>query len=139
MPEITDSVYDEKFPGIKAHFAKYLQNEINYLESKSVGFAPLTSTKDSPIKRDPFKVLLNLSVDQISLILRGAERKEIVDAISWSAFTEQIAPYISTKNMKDISPQSIRGKAYSPELTNIYISLNAVDGIRAYLQDLLPR
>lgn len=114
IPERQNFILDPDFPSVKEYCYKWLNNEIAYRETRLEGFVP--KAKAGKAKKEPtFKVTSILSVDQFSLIMRGADEKNILISPSLSAVYEAVTPYMSTKNKVDISPNSARNKSYNAE------------------------
>ncbi|MBC9797594.1 hypothetical protein [Sinomicrobium weinanense] len=65
--------------------------------------------------KDQEKILCNLSTDQTALVLRAADELRILKAKSMRHVFRTIVPYLSTPHKKDLSYDSLRVKAYTPE------------------------
>lgn len=116
LPVRPKIIYDKKYPSMKAYFAEWIKNEIDYLEQKNEGFTPLSqslpATKEKVVHH---KVQVDLSADQISLILRGMKDTKILLSKSVDLVFETIIPHLSTKQRTELSWKSVQKKAYASE------------------------
>ncbi|RPD39333.1 hypothetical protein [Chitinophaga barathri] len=116
IPEKQDFILNPDFPSVKEYCGKWLQNEIEYRENKLQGFAPLAQeVAAKSIKVNKFKVVVQLSADQIGLILRAADDTRLLQARSMSAVFKAIVPSLSSPYNEDLSWDNIRTKAYVAE------------------------
>jgi hypothetical protein len=74
-----------------------------------------------------FKVLCQLSVDQIGIILRAADDNKLIISRSISLVFRSIVPFLSTKNHKDISWKSMRSSTYHPEKRDKEIAIETLE------------
>ncbi|WP_268224959.1 hypothetical protein [Sinomicrobium oceani] len=65
--------------------------------------------------KDREKIVCNLSTDQTALVLRAADELRILQAKSMRHVFKTIVPHLSTPHKKDLSYDSLRVKAYTPE------------------------
>ncbi|SEP06687.1 hypothetical protein [Flavobacterium sp. fv08] len=61
------------------------------------------------------KIIVNLSADQLALILRAFDESQLLAARSMSQVFRQIIPYISTPFKKQLSYDAVRSKSYHAE------------------------
>jgi hypothetical protein len=116
-------VYDPRYPSLKQYMSQYIENEMLYLEQKMEGIKPLNEqTVDLP----SFKVVCNLSTDQIAAILRAADDTRLLSARSMNAIFKAIIPYLSTPKKAELSWQSVRAKAYDTEQRDKEIVIKAL-------------
>ncbi|MBN8879856.1 MAG: hypothetical protein J0I32_20090 [Sphingobacteriales bacterium] len=132
LPENPELIYNPNYPGLKEYLCDYIENEILYLEQKMKGFKPL----DMPSAELPtFKVMCNLSTDQIAVVLRAADDSRVVAARSLNAVFKAIVPYLSTPKKKDISWQSVRTKSYDTESRDKEIAIAALEEMIKRIRD----
>lgn len=80
------------------------------------------------------KILCTLSGDQIALILRGADEAQIIKARSMNAVFKSLVPFLSTEYRENLSPDSIRSKAYNPEEADREAAISALQAIIRKIQ-----
>jgi hypothetical protein len=112
IPVMPEMIYDIRYPGVSDYFLSYLQNELDYRQQKQMGFAPMDAGQTNQAK---FKVLCNLSSDQVGILLKGLDDLRIISAKSLSAVFKSIVPFLSTERKKELSWQSMRSKSLSGE------------------------
>lgn len=61
------------------------------------------------------KVKVNLSTDQIALILRACDESRLLEARSMSQVFKKIVPFLSTPSKEELSYDSVRSKSYNAE------------------------
>ncbi|SDF62160.1 hypothetical protein [Chitinophaga filiformis] len=115
LPQNPGFIYNADYPSIKTYFTDFITNEITYLENKNVGFLPNEKYKAEKDKVTPFKVMCNLSGDQISLLLRAAAELKMIVARSVTAVFNAIVPFLSTEHQADLSTGNMRVKSYQGE------------------------
>jgi len=142
MPELPDFKYDPRYPSIKEYFCDYLlreiahaTEEIEYMNRKNAG--PLRSDQLEKIANDTeFKLLCNLSVDQLSLILRALYEIGLISSRSLSLVFKTLTKYLATPVTDDISWENMRRKSYAGESNDkasaIQALLNAAEKIKEY-------
>ena len=110
----------------------FLSSEIDYLNVAKN--RPKVVLKPVQKRTPPVlpKLTCNLSADQISIILRLLDEERIVEARSLSQVYWTIVPYLSSKNKKVLSPDSLRTKSYYPEQSDL-------DRVRQTLNGMLDR
>lgn len=132
MPETSNLIYDPDFPGLKEYLRDYLKSEIFYLEQKT---DVLKSTDGKSIAVPNFKVMCNLSTDQIAIILRAADDTRLLISKSLNAVFKAIVPYLSTPNKKDVNWQSVRTKSYDSEQRDKQIAITALEEMIKRIRD----
>jgi hypothetical protein len=115
LPQNPGFIYDEGYPSMKTYFTDYITNEITYLENKKIGFLPNETYTAEKSKAATFKVLCNLSGDQIALFLRAANDLKAIVARSMTAVFNAVVPFLSTSNQLDLSAGNMRVKSYQGE------------------------
>lgn len=123
-------VYDPNFLSLKQYLCGYIDNELGYLEQKIEGLKPVAEreTQAPPA----FKVMCNLSIDQLALILRAADESRLLMARSMNMVFKTIVPYLSTAKRQDISVHSMRTKSYDAEQSD-------KEKVVAALEDMIRR
>jgi hypothetical protein len=130
IPVMQKKIYDKNFPSIKSFFLGWLKNEIDYLEQKSEGIRPLVEGYNSTREKvSPVKVQVDLSADQISLILRGMRDTNILISKSMDSVFQLIIPHLSTKQRADLSPKSAQKKAYAGEDRDKQVVVSTLNGL----------
>jgi len=71
--------------------------------------------KDNAEKDPSFKVLCQLSVDQIAIILKAADDVKLVVARSFSLVLRSIVPFLSSQRLSNFSWKSARSSTYKME------------------------
>lgn len=90
---------------LETWFARYLNLE--QLSKRKRNNLPITSPEE--------KILCSLSTDQTALVLRAADELRILKAKSMRSVFRTIVPYLATPHRQDLSYDSLRAKAYTPE------------------------
>ena len=110
-----DLIFNPQVPSVKAQLCSWIVEEVAYREKKKLLSQP-DYHFDCPSKRSPkFKIQCHLSVDQLGIIFRAVTDLRLITVSSQRALFEHIAPYLSTNNRTNLSPDSMRSKSYSPE------------------------
>lgn len=110
-------VLNPEHQGLKDLLSCWFDEEITYLE-KTMHLTPnpvksISGNLSSLKIKDKLKV--NLSADQIALILRACDESRLVEARSMSEVFRKIVPYLSTNIKNDLSFDSVRSKSYTAE------------------------
>jgi hypothetical protein len=129
LPQVPDFIYNPAYPSLKQYFTDYLLNEIEYLETKKIGFVPNEAYDALHSQQVPFKVMSTLSTDQMGLILKAAHDLGILVSRSLSALFKTIVPFLSTKHKDDLSWQSMRSKSGSAEDRDKEIAIEVLEQI----------
>lgn len=128
IPVMPKQIYDKNFPSMKSYFLGWLKNEIDYLEQKKEGVDTLvegfTGSKE---KLTPMKILVDLSADQIGLILRAADEARIIVSKSLSLVFKSIVPHLSTPRKDSPSWQNMRSRTYTPERREVVLAVDALE------------
>lgn len=107
----------------------WFEEEIRYLKEKPLPVA------NAYLKREPAelkvlqKVLVQLSSDQIGIILRAADEQRILVARSLSEVFNTIVPHLSTSNREHPSPKGMRTQAYVAEERDKAIAIETLQKI----------
>ena len=135
IPVAPKKIYDKNFPSMKSFFCDWLQHEIDYLNQKIAGVSPLVETTGK-LKENVtrMKVLIDLSADQIGLIIRAADEARILIAKSLSIVFETIVPNISTPNKENPSWKNMRARTYNPERREVALSVDALEKMIAIIK-----
>lgn len=122
-------IYDPLYPSLKQYLCSYMENEMLYLEQKLEGIQPIDEQQKEMTN---FKVMCNLSTDQIAVLLRAADDTRLLIARSMNTVFKTIVPFLSTPKKKDVSWQSVRTKGYDVEQTD-------KDKVISKLEDMIKR
>jgi len=125
MPELPNFKYDTRYPSIKEYFCEYLLREIEHLSHKAAGFQPLEN-KQSEMESLESKVICNLSVDQLSLILRALFELNVLTAKSLSELFKILVRYLATPNTDNISWENMCRRSYAGENRDKQISIETL-------------
>jgi hypothetical protein len=116
VPEKPNSAYDRRYPNLRAYLLDYVANEIVYRENRMVAFAPIPDAKNIEIyKSKNAKVLVDLSSDQLGLLLRAADEMRLLVGRSMRSVFKAIVPFLSTPYTEEPSWDNMRTKSYGPE------------------------
>lgn len=74
-----------------------------------------------------FKLVCELSVDQMGIILKAADDVKLVVSRSLSTVFKSIVPYLATSNKKELSWDSMRSNSYHPEQRDKEIAIAALE------------
>ena len=133
-PELPGYKYDTRYPNIKEYFSEYLVREIEHLTKK----IERTSSSLLPEgKKDPqqAKVVCNLSVDQLSLILRALYELKVITVKSLSELFKILVRYLATPNAENISWENMRRKSYAGENRDKQVSMDTVLKLAKKIQE----
>ncbi|MET7000703.1 hypothetical protein [Chitinophaga defluvii] len=128
IPVMNKQIYDKNFPSMKSYFTGWLKNEIDYLEQKKDGVDTLVDGfSGSRSGEKPIKVMVDLSADQIGLILRAADESRIIVSRSLSLVYKSIVPHLSTPRKDDPSWENMRSRSYNPERREVVLAVDALE------------
>ena len=122
---------------IKVILGNWFRQEILYLEKtmhlpdKSI--REIKKSGNTPVIIDD-KVRVNLSADQIALLLRAADESRLLEAKSMSQVFKKIVPYLSTPSKETLSYDSVRSKSYTGETKDKDIVILALEKIISKIQ-----
>ncbi|RYJ44301.1 hypothetical protein [Flavobacterium beibuense] len=115
---------------LKAILSNWFEQEIAYLE-KTMHLAPnpIKELKKNNLGQTKVtdKLTVNLSVDQIALILRAADESKLLHARSMSDVFKKIVPHLSTANKSELSYDSVRSKSYNAEERDKAIAIEVLE------------
>ncbi|ALM47427.1 hypothetical protein AMR72_00060 [Flavobacterium psychrophilum] len=123
---------------LKVILGNWFQQEILYLEktmhlpNKSI--RDIRKTSAAPLKVEE-KVRVNLSSDQIALILRAFDDSRLLEARSMSQVFKMIVPYLSTPSKEELSYDSVRTKSYNAESKDKEVVISTLEKIIKRLND----
>nr|WP_121269877.1 hypothetical protein [Pedobacter schmidteae] len=133
IPQIEER-YDERYEGFKEHFDGILVREKALLERKIAGFKPISETvKDSSSK---LKVMVMMSIDQISLVLRAMTMIGVIKAKSLSIVYKMLMPFLSTEAKENLSWVSAKNKSYTGEERDKRITIEILESIKQGVEAL---
>lgn len=120
--------FNTKAPDLYRQLDTWLAQEHYYLDFKmrSLSLADSVQKNTAPLKSEKRKVQLNLTVDQLAILLRGFEDLRVVASKSLSYLFKNIVPYLSTPGREDLSWDSMRSKSYSAEPNDKSIVIEAL-------------
>jgi len=115
---------------LKAILSEWFEQEIAYVE-KTIHLAdhPVKELKKSSVGQFKVsdKIMVNLSTDQIALILRAADEARLLQARSMSEVFKKIVPFLSTPSKEELSYDSVRSKSYSAEDRDKQTAISALE------------
>lgn len=117
---------------LKEILDNWFLQEILYLEKtmhlpdKSV--REIKRTDNAPLHIQE-KVKVNLSSDQIALILRACDESRVLEARSMSQVFKKIIPFLSTPSKAELSYDSVRSKSYIAEERDKEIAIETMEKI----------
>ncbi|MDP9077757.1 MAG: hypothetical protein M3O71_10070 [Bacteroidota bacterium] len=82
-----------------------------------------------------FKIICNLSVDQMGIILKAADDVRLLVSRSLSMVFKSIVPYLSTKNKSELSWDSMRSNSYHPEESDKEAAIAALEKLIKKIRD----
>lgn len=128
--------FDPAFSSVTDLLAVWSGSEIVYCETMTAADVEPQSQTAHKHLLDHIKVVLNLTTDQISILVRGAYELKYLIANSVSAAFRSIIPFVSSRDKANISWNSTRTKSYDPERRDIDIVIDflykLIDKIREY-------
>ena len=77
--------------------------------------------------KDPFKIICELSVDQMGIMLKAADDIKLIVSRSLSMVFKSIVPYLSTSKKKELSWDSMRSNSYHPEERDKEVAIVALE------------
>jgi hypothetical protein len=103
-------------------------NELSYAVENRFGyFADPIVAGDSQPSGEMHKLFCDLSVDQIGILLKAADDTKLLVSRSLSMIFKLIVPYLSTRNKKDLSWDSMRSNSYHPEEKDKEVAIAALE------------
>ena len=113
-----DAILNPGYQGVREFMENWFQAEIFYLENAGV-LVEGRKARNMEIEVSPAnKLMCNLSADQLSILLRAMDEIRLVEARSLSQVYRAIVPYLSTRNRKDLSADSLRVKSYQVDFSD---------------------
>ncbi|MFD2871931.1 hypothetical protein ACFS5N_05595 [Mucilaginibacter ximonensis] len=86
-----------------------------------------------------FKLLIKLSGDQISILVKAAFQAGLIPARSLRQACRLLAPYLSTDREETLSANSLRSHASQPETPDLDIVLNYLEKVTAIVKGYYRR
>ncbi|SEI39536.1 hypothetical protein SAMN04487995_0364 [Dyadobacter koreensis] len=117
LPKKTGIRLTPTSPDLKKMIGRWFSHEISYLKNKTRWIIPAghpTIPADDNSSIDP-KIKLDMSVDQIAVLIRVLLDCGVVRNVSTSELCRQISRWIKTEKAEHISADSLRRKVSSPE------------------------
>ncbi|MFC6100800.1 hypothetical protein [Olivibacter domesticus] len=144
ISEKSDYIFNPAYPSLRAYFLDYTCFEIENLERKIRGFAPLSREEvgEVELEKEPFqpsdqKVEVALSSDQIGIIFRVAHELGIFRARSRRAVFRKYGSLISSLQREHPSWDNMRSKASSPEHRDIVVVVDVFQRAIASIEKFL--
>lgn len=126
-PEVS---LNSNYSDIHTVLTNWFTQEIFYLEKKQhLAVVPLGSPKKETDCPDREKILVDLTTDQIALVLRAADEIRLFQAKSMNQVFRSIVPFLSTPHKKDLSYDSVRSKSYVAEDRDKQITIRLLERI----------
>lgn len=82
-----------------------------------------------------FKIICELSIDQMGIILKAADDIKLIVSRSLSMVFRSIVPYLSTTNRKELSWDSMRSNSYHPEERDKEAAIAALEKLIRKIRD----
>ena len=126
-------LYPER-PTPKTVFGDWFHQEILYLQQtidlpqKNIRELKRTTTRKYNIDD---KVRVNLTSDQIAIILRALDESRLLESRSMSQVFKTIVPFLSTPGKSELSYDSVRNKSYTAEARDRKIAVEALEKLIA--------
>lgn len=114
---------DELSHDIEKRYSAYLPQPVIAQENQAV--PPL----------DIFKIICELSIDQMGIILKAADDVKLIVSRSLSLVFKSIVPYLSTANKKELSWDSMRSNSYHPEERDKEAAIAALEKLIRKIRD----
>lgn len=114
----TNIALNPKEKDLSCLLRNWFNQEIWYWKNKyqlSHKSQQITGATNLPKPEELPKITCDLSVDQISLLLRASADLQVVKARSLNTVFKKIVPYLSTPTKADLSWDSMRSKSYAVE------------------------
>lgn len=90
---------------------------------------PLPTGQKPETATPSFKVLCQLSVDQIAIVLKAADDIRLLTARSFSLVLRTLVPFLSTERLRDFSWKSARSSTYKMEGSDKEIVIRALEAL----------
>ncbi|MGJ1269537.1 hypothetical protein ACR78G_20250 [Sphingobacterium spiritivorum] len=122
MHKKPDVILNQDYYDLETVIRRLIKHEIHFKE-EAIRFEGLENTTDNlsgnkEKTKVEYKIKVELSSDQIGLILRAADELRILSAKSMSEVFRTIVPYLSTPRNENLSYQGMRSKSYTAEETD---------------------
>jgi hypothetical protein len=113
----------------------YLDELSHAVEKRYTGYLPLPKGERPPVKAGIFKIICELSIDQMGIILKAADDIKLIVSSSLSMVFRSIVPYLSTPNKADLSWDSMRSNSYHPEERDKEAAIAALEKLIRKIRD----
>ncbi|EHQ27023.1 hypothetical protein [Mucilaginibacter paludis] len=124
-----------RHPSLKTTISNWFEHEITFLKNKIQAQYEQQEAATN-VRKKPRKVLLSLTGDQISLLLKAAKGVKVLLATTLTTIYREIIPFISTQERDDLSWKAARSKSYVGEDHDknvlIYVLEQMIEFIRGY-------
>lgn len=117
----------------------YLEELSHAIEKRYPAYLPV---QRSPNENAPqpapgiFKIICDLSIDQMGIILKAADDIKLIVSRSLSQVFRSIVPYLSTTNKAELSWDSMRSNSYHPEERDKDAAIAALEKLIRKIRDL---
>jgi hypothetical protein len=105
----------------------YLNELSHTIEKRYTSYLPEIEGEMPSSSPAIFKLMCELSVDQMGIILKAADDVKLVVSRSLSMVFKSIVPYLATSNKEELSWDSMRSNSYHPEERDKEIAIAALE------------
>ena len=125
----SDLVLYSDRPSLKVVFGNWFRQEILYLQKtldlprQNIRELKRSNTRKYAIDQ---KITVNLSTDQLALILRACDDSRLLDSRSLSNIFKVIVPFLSTPGKEHLSFDAVRNKSYAAEERDKKVAVEAL-------------
>ncbi len=116
----------------------YLDELSHSIEKRYPTYLPTQHLTDEKIPLPApgiFKIICELSIDQIGIILKAADDIKLIVSRSLSQVFKSIVPYLSTPNKTELSWDSMRSNSYHPEESDKEAAIAALEKLIRKIRD----
>jgi len=117
----------------------YLDELSHAIEKRYPAYLPAQRTADENAPQPApgiFKIICDLSIDQMGIILKAADDIKLIVSRSLSQVFKSIVPYLSTTNKAELSWDSMRSNSYHPEERDKDAAIAALEKLIRKIRDL---
>lgn len=123
---------------LKKVISNWFTQEISFLKEKLHldAISPESASSSHTFgKKEPSKVMILLSVDQIGLFLRALDSLRVLKAKSLNAVFQSITPFLSTPRQPEISWDSMRSKSYAFEEKDKQAVIKVLESVIIWIKE----
>lgn len=122
---------------LRIFLSNWVEQEILYLEKSNAVMSGVKSVKKERTKSEiiPSGIKVNLSVDQLALILRAIDSTRIIESRSLSFVFRTIVPHLSTPHKTELSFESMRSKSYGAEARDKEIAIVVLERLIKHIRE----